>query len=74
MSNSNKKLVTIPFAEHEEDMYRTSEQLKRMWFALFLLIGLLFFSNATWLWHTKQFERAKSTAPKRINETEMNRW
>ena len=57
----NSTVAEIPFIVYEAEMERNDRQFKRMWIALILLIILLVFSNALWIWYTKQFERAETT-------------
>jgi hypothetical protein len=51
-----RDMPPIPFAAHEAEVSRQERQIKRMWIALIVLIGLLFISNMAWLIYESQFE------------------
>jgi hypothetical protein len=48
--------VSVPYVVHEAEVSRQERQIKRMWIALIVLIGLLFVSNMAWLIYESQFE------------------
>ena len=68
----NSTVAEIPFIVYEAEMERNDRQFKRMWIALILLIILLVFSNALWIWYTKQFERAESVTTQTVEQEADN--
>lgn len=48
--------VSVPYVAHEAEVSRQERQIKRMWIALIVLIGLFFVSNMAWLIYESQFE------------------
>ena len=48
--------VSVPYVVHEAEVSRQERQIKRMWIALIVLIGLFFVSNMAWLIYESQFE------------------
>lgn len=48
--NCKTEPLTIPYAAHESQMSRNERSIKRLVIALIVAIGLMFASNAIWLW------------------------
>ncbi len=44
-----KDMPSIPFAAHEAEVGRQDRQIKRMWIALIVAIGVMFFTNMAWI-------------------------
>ena len=51
--------ATVPYIVYESDMARAERHFKRLWGVIILLIVLLVATNALWLWHSRQYERAE---------------
>lgn len=48
--NCKTEPLVIPYAAHESQMSRNERSIKRLVIALIVAIGLMFASNAIWLW------------------------
>lgn len=47
---------SVPYIVHESSMARMERQVKRGWIALIIAVGLLFASNAAWLYAWMQYD------------------
>ena len=46
----------VPYIVHESAMMRADRHAKKLFIALLIVIGLLFASNAAWLWTWSQYD------------------
>lgn len=60
--------ATVPYIVHESDMARAERHFKRLWGVIILLIFLLVATNALWLWHSRQYERAEITTTQTVEQ------
>ena len=42
--------VNVPYIVHETTVARQERHIKRLWIALVVAIGMIFLTNAIWLW------------------------
>jgi hypothetical protein len=47
---------SVPFIVHESALARMERQLKRVWIALLVSIGVLLATNAIWIWYISQYD------------------
>lgn len=51
-----KNNIPVPYFVHEEDMARMERSNKRLSILAFVLVVLLFITNALWVWLWNQYE------------------
>lgn len=56
----NESTCTVQYIVYESAMERNERNFKRLWALIIILVMLLVASNALWLWHSQQFERAET--------------
>ena len=59
---------TVQYIVYESAMERNERYFKRLWALSIILVMLLVASNALWLWHSQQFERAEITTTQNVEQ------